>query len=761
MSPSDLQPWLTDLPVIGPLFAGSIVAVILRLLGVVVAVVVGVRLLRWAWGRGGGESERALLNAGRLEEVGDLCSRKGELDRALDYYTEAQVWLKAGHAARRLGRSEQAAKLFERAGEIKLAVAAFEAADLEEDVVRLAVHSTAPSLLSKAAAWYDDHDDHLSAGKLYARAGRLRDAEQAFAKADAEGLEHAIQMYVDAFRERHTGGQSSKPALDLAFRGARLMLRAGQRDRALKLCHRAGIPPEKLEGQRDSGPRSSTSSSPGLSHPASGRQTPAGLSRPSSSGRNTPSGLSSPASGRHTPTGLSSPASGRHTPAGLSHPGSGQPSAARASRDDLAIDSSATSAGFVDRSSAPSGARRSADSSPRPPPEEVSDDAITIPDRTPLPKAAAERKQKQGLTERQRMELAATLQGVEQQPEAPPPGRPKTEDVAEALLAVLESDDPQALAELPPEILAEVSDNAATIDFELGRSSRTVTKPEAKVAKPAAKAAPSREESSFGFSSDVTSRYELQGPIGAGGMGDVYKAKDRSLGREVALKFLSAKMVGDEMMMHFFLREARAAAALNHPAIVTVYDIGVLDGRPFICMEFVEGTDLSTRLEQQGPIELSHAVKLASQLAQALDYAHERNVVHRDIKPPNVIQARGGVVKILDFGLAKAMKGGSQKSTMVAGTPDYMSPEQLAGREVDGRTDIFSLGVLFYEVLTASLPFEGALRSSNFEPPSARAPWLPSAVDLVVRVALALDPEDRYQRGNELSEALQKIPSGA
>jgi len=219
-------------------------------------------------------------------------------------------------------------------------------------------------------------------------------------------------------------------------------------------------------------------------------------------------------------------------------------------------------------------------------------------------------------------------------------------------------------------------------------------------------------------------------------------------------------MVGDDHAMRLFLREARAAAALNHPAIITVYDIGVLGGRPFICMEFVEGTDLASRLTARGAIDVGEALNLTIQLAQALDYAHERNVVHRDIKPSNVIQASGGVIKILDFGLAKVMQRDQGRTTFVAGTPEYMSPEQLAGRDVDGRTDIFSLGVLLYEILTNSLPFEGALRASNIEPPSARAPWLPASLDVVLRTALALDPGDRFQRGRDFVAALHSLPRG-
>jgi serine/threonine protein kinase len=318
--------------------------------------------------------------------------------------------------------------------------------------------------------------------------------------------------------------------------------------------------------------------------------------------------------------------------------------------------------------------------------------------------------------------------------------------VADALLMVLEEEEgaQEALELLPSELKQEVSEEAVTMDM---------TSPSESVSSVLGPGV----DSATKFSSDVTDRYSILGEIGVGGMGEVYKAKDLSLGREVALKFLSAAMIGDDNAMNLFLREARAAAALNHPTIVTVYDIGVLDGRPFICMEFVEGTDLATRLRDDGHIELGDAIGIAIQLARALDYAHERNVVHRDIKPSNVIQTSDDMVKILDFGLAKAIQGNIKKSTYVAGTPEYMSPEQLAGRKVDGRGDLFSLGVLLYELLTGALPFEGALRSSNFEPPSARAEWLSPAVDDVLRKALALAPVDRFQRGKEFIDALRLL----
>jgi hypothetical protein len=524
-------------------------------------------------------------------------------------------------------------------------------------------------------------------------------------------------MWIDAHAERARQDGRSAAAREAAGRGAALLARAGDRKRALQLCHQAHIDPKSVEGL-----------APG----------PAGSSAPGAAASAAPSG-SGGAPGAASPGARKGGRDDLAIDAPIGSADSfikGMPQARSAARRDLAIESPLESA---DALAAPVHAARP-DADPDP----------TIPDEEPPARHAPARPSSDHGAARHSPDRGGAARPSSDRGGA---ARPKTQDVAQALLDVID-DDAGAVGTAPTARIRPGQPSAAD---DPGSSTIDLTVDEIP---PAAALAGPRGAESFGFSSDVTSRYAILAQIGAGGMGEVYKARDLSLGREVALKFLSKKMVGDEMAMKFFLREARSSAALNHPVIVTVYDIGVLDGRPFICMEFVDGTDLGSRLERQGPIGLGHALNLTTQLALALDYAHERNVVHRDIKPPNVIQARGGVIKILDFGLAKAILGGPRKSTVVAGTPEYMSPEQLAGREVDGRTDIFSLGVLLYEVLTNSVPFEGALRSSNFEPVTSRAPWLPGALDAVIARAIALDPADRFQRGRDLADALQAVPRG-
>jgi serine/threonine-protein kinase len=210
--------------------------------------------------------------------------------------------------------------------------------------------------------------------------------------------------------------------------------------------------------------------------------------------------------------------------------------------------------------------------------------------------------------------------------------------------------------------------------------------------------------------------------------------------------------------MRLVAREARAAAALNHPAIVTIYDLGVIEGRPFISMEFIEGTDLRTLLATKRSLQLTTCVDLGIRLAGALDYAHEHHVIHRDVKPANVIIPQGGTAgfsaKLLDFGVAKAIQGGKGAASMLAGTPQYMAPEQLSQGEIDGRADLFSLGVLLYRALTGKRPFHGLERQADVKPPSTHAPWVPAELDQVVRRAIALDPDDRYQRGRDMAAAL-------
>src|SRR5262245_17187640 len=217
--------------------------------------------------------------------------------------------------------------------------------------------------------------------------------------------------------------------------------------------------------------------------------------------------------------------------------------------------------------------------------------------------------------------------------------------------------------------------------------------------------------------------YQILAPLGRGGMGEVHLALDTRLGRKVAMKLLLAKFTTDVERLRRFEQEARATSALNHPNIITVYEIGEIKGRRFIVTEYVEGETLRQRLSSapQQRIRLSEALEIAAQVAAALQAAHEAGITHRDIKPENVMWRDDGLVKVLDFGLAKlsgardglqspAAENLNTRSGIVMGTASYMSPEQARGEKADHRTDIFSLGVMLYEMLAGRRPFEGKAR---------------------------------------------------
>ena len=274
-------------------------------------------------------------------------------------------------------------------------------------------------------------------------------------------------------------------------------------------------------------------------------------------------------------------------------------------------------------------------------------------------------------------------------------------------------------------------------------------------------------------------RYEVQAPLAAGGMGKVFVARDLKLQRQVALKLLSPEIAADPQLLARFRREAQAVLALNHPHIVTVYDLGDLDGIPFLATELIEGDTLRQRLAE-GELPLGELLRIGSQVAAALAAAHARGIVHRDVKPENVMLRRDGYVKVLDFGIAKVLEGSpakvaeelrvTQENTLV-GTVAYMSPEQLRGEAIDGRTDLWSLGVMLYEMAARRLPF-GA-RSANgmianiltaeLVPLSeaavaaGRSTSVPRALDSIVARALSRDIERRYGRAEDMLADLERL----
>ncbi len=279
--------------------------------------------------------------------------------------------------------------------------------------------------------------------------------------------------------------------------------------------------------------------------------------------------------------------------------------------------------------------------------------------------------------------------------------------------------------------------------------------------------------------------YEILAPVGAGGMGEVYKAKDTRLDRTVAIKVLPARFAEDADMKQRFEREAKAISALTHPHICALYDIGNQEGTEYLVMEFLEGESLADRL-LKGPLPADQVLRHGIEIADALDKAHRQGIVHRDLKPGNVMLTRSGV-KLLDFGLAKfhvaphemvsdvsrlATEAGpsaplTEKGT-VLGTFQYMAPEQLEGKDADARSDIFSFGAVLYEMVTGRKAFQGKSQASLIgailrdEPPalSEAAPMSPPALNRVVKTCLAKDPEDRFQTAHDVKLQLQWIAEG-
>ncbi len=271
-------------------------------------------------------------------------------------------------------------------------------------------------------------------------------------------------------------------------------------------------------------------------------------------------------------------------------------------------------------------------------------------------------------------------------------------------------------------------------------------------------------------------RYEIVRELGKGAMGIVYLAKDPLIGRLVALKTIRPAVHGDDDETHEFqqrfIREAQAAGILNHPAIVTVFDIGQDDssGVSFIAMEYVEGQNLKEVLAQGRPLTFEQIGDIIGQIADALDFAHAKGIIHRDVKPANIILLDGFRAKIMDFGIAKIASGAVNLTTtgQFLGTPNYMAPEQIKGAPVDGRTDIFALGICLYECLTRRKPFGGdSLTSISYKivhepfPPLREInPQIPEGFEDIAGRCLAKDPTKRYQRARDLANALRAVIRG-
>src|SRR5689334_25249282 len=263
-------------------------------------------------------------------------------------------------------------------------------------------------------------------------------------------------------------------------------------------------------------------------------------------------------------------------------------------------------------------------------------------------------------------------------------------------------------------------------------------------------------------------RYRIIRRLGTGGMANVYLAEDQELGRRVAIKILDNRHAADDSFIERFRREAKNAAGLSHPNIVSIYDRGEAEGTYYIAMEYLSGRSLKELIVSRGPTPVRIAIDYTRQILAALGYAHRHGLVHRDIKPHNVVVDADGRLKVTDFGIARS--GASQMTEVgsIIGTAQYLSPEQAKGAPVDQRSDLYSVGIVLYEMLTGKVPFTGespveiAMKhlSDTPRPPSLLRPDIPPDLDMVVLRALAKNPEDRFQTAEEMDAELERVAAG-
>jgi serine/threonine-protein kinase len=321
------------------------------------------------------------------------------------------------------------------------------------------------------------------------------------------------------------------------------------------------------------------------------------------------------------------------------------------------------------------------------------------------------------------------------------------------------------LAEAFQSMLAELREKQRLVEFLGGTSARTV-----RVVTPPAATVAGGGSAQLGPGTVLANRYEIRQPLGAGGMGVVYRAHDRELKETIAIKTLRPELVGDANLLERFKQEIRLARRISHPNVVRTHDLGEADGLYFITMEFVEGTSLEELITKRGALPLNVTLTIGRQLCRALEVAHGQGVVHRDIKPQNLVVDSQGFLKVMDFGIARLVEGrqpgaGLTADGTIIGTPEYMAPEQLMGHPVDGRADLYAAGLVLFECATGRRLFSGGsfatvlMRQVQEAPTDPRTvvPGLPDAFAILVLKALAKEPAERFQSATEFYQALDRI----
>src|SRR5919112_2149029 len=262
-------------------------------------------------------------------------------------------------------------------------------------------------------------------------------------------------------------------------------------------------------------------------------------------------------------------------------------------------------------------------------------------------------------------------------------------------------------------------------------------------------------------------RYRILRKLGSGGMANVYLAEDEELGRRVAIKILNERYANDESFIERFRREAKSAAGLSHPNIVSIYDRGQAEGTYYIAMEVIEGRSLKELILTRGPLPIGQAIAFTLEILDALRFAHRHGIIHRDVKPHNILIG-GERLKVTDFGIARAGASQMTEAGSIMGTAQYLSPEQARGAPVTASSDLYSVGIVLYEMLTGRVPFTGdsaieiAMKHLNEWPkaPSKLRPEIPEDIDRIVLRALAKAPEERYQSAEEFIEDLERVEAG-